>query len=708
MRRKSASVSRRPLVETLEIRQHLSATGVKVIDTGGPLEQMVESGGQIFTASSHASGAGITQIHVASGPKSKTRLLLDLTASGSTISSIDHLAATGDGRIFFTASTIGGRHVFQLNTRNGGYTQITSGTNQFYHNLVGASDRLYAHESNGKTLGFVGPGTSTFTGFTTVVPDGPLVAHGSDIYFTVNNPSEQSLYRSNGTAAGTKKVSGNFTTSRNDFFVTNEAVYFEGRLNNDISFYRTLAGETSPQLLAQDFFLPSPNYAEVGDHVYFSGGFYNTSPNAKGWELYKVNTVTGALSVAADVMPGSAGAAPAAVAAVGNSIYFTGSDGEYITSQGTGDRELYRFDTITGKTVQVTKGNVLYPLEMGGGVLNSYYFVAAPTKDDARWGSRLIYRTNPVTDEVEAIGGVPVIKNASGVDHQEVDGIAVGSRGIFFRAFTGDRGRDKDVFFAATPFSLYDPKTTILTITATPGSDNVTMRVDGAELVVTLNGLEERHELAKVQRIEAFLGDGNDVFTADPNVFVNTYVFGDLGDDLITTGSGHDTISGGAGKNRLFGSAGNDRVNGSNGRDYLDGGEGEDRLYGKGGNDTLFGGAGVDRLFGDDETGPFGDDVLMGGSSNDKIYGYGGNDTLYGGRQNDLLYGGAGNDVIYGDEGNDTLDGGAGIDTLFGGFGDDLIYAADGQKDFIHGEDGYDIAYTDASEQLVDLIEELR
>jgi Ca2+-binding RTX toxin-like protein len=691
--------------ESLETRRHLSASAVKVVDSGGPVEQVIEASGQVIVSSRHQSGSGISQIYIANGTRSKTRLLVDLSQPGATISSIADLTATDDGRVYFTANAAGGRHLFQLNTKKGGFTQITAGQQVFYTRATAAGNRLFVYESNGQTLFTLDTQAGTLAKVVTLRIDSPFTPAGETVYFIGPN---EALYRTDGTGPRTVIVSANLKVGRADFFATNDHVYFESRENNLTSLYRTSASSTAPQKLAEDFTIDGNTFAELDDHVYFAGFYFSTSPLSKGRELYRARISDGQVELAADVSNASGGSGIDSIHAIGNSIYFTNSDGEFLPSQGTGDRELYRFDTVSKKTTLVTKNNTLYPVGIGGGVLGSYYFVAAPDKENARFGSRVLYVTDPVTDKIEVVPGQPVVKDSDGDPLTDVKFLNVGSRGLFFTASTADFSRDTDVYFVSTPFSRLDPKTTILTIQATDSTDTVTMTVIGNELVVTLNGIEERHELAKVKRIEAFLKEGNDTFTSDTSVAVDTYVFGDLGDDLITTGAGDDTITGGAGKNTMFGGAGDDRVNGSNGKDSLDGQEGNDRLYGKGGNDDLTGGAGVDRLFGDEMIGPFGADILRGGTSNDKLYGYGGNDTLVGLRQDDLLFGGDGDDLLIGGDGNDTLDGEAGVDTLQGELGDDTFRSKDNTGDVLDGGEGTDTAFTDGTEKAISLIEELK
>jgi len=97
-------------------------------------------------------------------------------------------------------------------------------------------------------------------------------------------------------------------------------------------------------------------------------------------------------------------------------------------------------------------------------------------------------------------------------------------------------------------------------------------------------------------------------------------------------------------------------------------GGGADRVYGQGGNDTVTTGAQNDEIFGGD-----GNDNLSGANGNDAIYGGLGNDNLAGEGGNDLLSGGDGNDTLNGGLGEDVLIGGLGSDTLRGDAGRDMV-----------------------------------
>ncbi|MFT3788226.1 MAG: hypothetical protein QM770_18990 [Tepidisphaeraceae bacterium] len=692
----------KPAFQQLEARQLMAApSATKVIDTTGPIDEMVSYGSQVFVTSTKASGGTVNQILSADGIKKHTRTLVDWS-TGTHPYGFQDLTVTSSG-IYFTAvgGAGNGRQYYKVDTKNGGATQITNVKDGWFGKIYEAEGKMFVYNEQTKTLQIM----SSTGGLSDVVSG---ITINVNKIWVVNNKlmfinGDGELWKSDGTAEGTKRLAGDAANDAEvqDTFIAGDYLYYE-LSNGHAEFWRTDGSAEKTTKITDEWHLDDATAAIVGDWVYFGGGYYNASPNGgKGVQLYRVNNATAELQIVVTTFSSSYGGA-ANVAAVGKSIYFVAADGEYIQSQGTGDKELYRWETATNQLTLVTKNNGLYPIEVGDGVLTSYYFVAAPTKDDARFGSRALYRTNPVTDVVEFVEAIPEVTDLSGNPYRKVRAIATGSRGFFAVADSDTNGRDTDVFFVATPFASLQNDGS-LSIEATADNDTLTIDLDTDtdELVLNLNGIEQRVARADVNRIDALLGAGNDLFSATPLVDTKMYVFGDVGNDTLTAGSGNDTVTGGAGKNLVFGGAGDDRLNGSNGRDELNGDDGADRLYGKGGNDILRGGAGVDRLFGDD-----GDDLLEGNSSNDKLYGYAGNDTLRGGNQADLMFGGDGDDLLEGNDGNDTLYGEAGTDTLFGHKNDDTLDGGeDTLPDLLDGGPGTDIATKRDEDTLGDELE---
>ena len=226
-------------------------------------------------------------------------------------------------------------------------------------------------------------------------------------------------------------------------------------------------------------------------------------------------------------------------------------------------------------------------------------------------------------------------------------------------------------------------------------------------------------------------------------------VFGGVGSDNITTGSGNDFVLGDNG-HAVYNASGTltylTTISPAiGGNDVIHAGDGNNYIFGGTGNDRIYGGNGVDVVLGDNGYATFSDlgvltfltttDESFGG--NDIIFTYGGNDMIFGGGGNDYIDAGAGDDVVLGDfgyysiahvntplaqyqlgdqlvavavyphgvsvldeinGGNDTILGGSGNDYLLGeggndyidgGSGDDVIYGGYGD-DLLFGGDGND------------------
>ena len=166
---------------------------------------------------------------------------------------------------------------------------------------------------------------------------------------------------------------------------------------------------------------------------------------------------------------------------------------------------------------------------------------------------------------------------------------------------------------------------------------------------------------------------GNDTFTNSSVSGVAMY--GGLGDDSLTGGSGADVLVGDAGMDQLHGGAGDDLLYIDGEDTIVDGGSGYDTVY-VGGTGNLALGLTLDLGAANVEsaTGGIGNDILtMSGA---------GSVFLSGNQGDDVLRGGVSGDTLLGGDGNDVLDGGAGIDQLTGGLGNDT-YTVDAIGDII-------------------------
>lgn len=216
----------------------------------------------------------------------------------------------------------------------------------------------------------------------------------------------------------------------------------------------------------------------------------------------------------------------------------------------------------------------------------------------------------------------------------------------------------------------------LLTIVGTAGNDSIFVdQIDGQLTVSTRDRqrlVSETFSVEDVQRIVVQLGRGHDSALVKTPVSLPLLVYGNHGNDTVSTGAGASAIFGGAGNDVLRGGRANDVLVGNDGDDRIIGDAGDDRLSGGDGNDRLFGGDGQDDLLGG-----AGNDSLFGDAGDDLLYGEAGNDRLDGGSGNDRLIGGIGDDRLKGKSGNDVLIGGAGKDVLRGVSGNDLLIGGD-------------------------------
>ena len=226
-------------------------------------------------------------------------------------------------------------------------------------------------------------------------------------------------------------------------------------------------------------------------------------------------------------------------------------------------------------------------------------------------------------------------------------------------------------------------------------------------------------------------------------------VFGGLGADLLTTGSGHDTVFGDIGSARtaeggtvtggggpgdvtdggvqaidqlasgtggdgdeIDAGAGDDVAIGGDGADDIDGGDHDDIVIGghlrAGGSDTgdsLAGGPGEDVMAGDNASFDAGAAPVvlrafdLETTSFPLLASLGGGDTIAGGPDDDLIVGQHGDDELSGDGGDDTIEGNAGDDEISGGEGqDDLTGGGSALDGVIDGER----VWTDSGTGLAD------
>jgi Ca2+-binding RTX toxin-like protein len=193
----------------------------------------------------------------------------------------------------------------------------------------------------------------------------------------------------------------------------------------------------------------------------------------------------------------------------------------------------------------------------------------------------------------------------------------------------------------------------------------------------------------------------------------NEVILGGGGDDLISSNlSTPVTLYGNGGNDTLSTSGGADRLIGGPGNDFLNSRDGDDTLLPGTGTDTLFGGTGVDEvnyynvsqnvivtLDGLANDGPSGENDFV-DNEIENVVGGSGRDNLTGNDNDNVLDGGPGNDTLFALDGFDSLFGRSGNDILNGGDGDDNLDGGTGNDDFIGGAGSDTADYSDRFENL--------
>ena len=162
----------------------------------------------------------------------------------------------------------------------------------------------------------------------------------------------------------------------------------------------------------------------------------------------------------------------------------------------------------------------------------------------------------------------------------------------------------------------------LLTIVGQPTADDISVSIQGADVVVDVNSVQTRFNAALVGRLEIQLGAGDD--TLRNTTAIPMRVFAGGGDDLVVGGSGDDVLNGQAGADSIFGGDGDDEIDGGSGDDTIMGEGGIDSILDLSGENILTGGPGRDIVNGlSDEpeinVSDFGFHVVVGSNEDDQV-----------------------------------------------------------------------------------------
>jgi hypothetical protein len=151
---------------------------------------------------------------------------------------------------------------------------------------------------------------------------------------------------------------------------------------------------------------------------------------------------------------------------------------------------------------------------------------------------------------------------------------------------------ERRTMLAATPLTVRTTSSalgTVLNVTGTAGDDRISIKATATGIQVSnATGWSAVYTGAFAQvKVDALAG--HDRVQVDPNVRVDTVIWGGAGVDTLVGGSGNDRLYGGDARDYLYGTAGNDVL-------VALGDTSVDRLYGGEGTDSFWADTGADEL----------------------------------------------------------------------------------------------------------------
>jgi ELWxxDGT repeat protein/VCBS repeat-containing protein len=283
-----------------------------------------------------------TEVWKSDGTDAGTTLVADVNPDGD--STANNLTLVGS-TLFFTADNgVNGTELWKIDPATGQATIVkdirTGVPSSNPTNLVNFNGTLYfrANDGSGQTLwksDGTEAGTLRLPG--TVSSPGSLTVAGNSLFFTVNSGAE--LWRSDGSTAGARIPTTGTTGPITNLTAIGNSVFFTVPEAGGLALWSSngsTASRLSPLSSTPSF---SPNLVTLGDTIYF---FTKT---ATGTTLSK-STAAGAVSTVQTLPAGAID--PTSLTVVGSSLYFVVDTG----TAGAPKQQLWRSDGTTASLVK--------------------------------------------------------------------------------------------------------------------------------------------------------------------------------------------------------------------------------------------------------------------------------------------------------------------------------------------------------------------
>ena len=419
------------------------------------------------------------------GTATGTVLVADIDPGGGS-SYPGSLAVAGD-TLFFQADDGSGRALWATDGTEAGTVEVAPARsdsasfgavgNTMFFAAEDEEHGLELWKSDGTTAGTllvkdIRPGTydDGYYAYPYSSEPGGFVTAGGTLFFTADDGVQgETLWTSDGTEAGTVKVSEVETGSYYDYYddqgltAIGGTVFFQGDDGTNGRELWKSDGTENGTVLVKDIYTGSSGggYPRSSDPAYLvnvNGVLYFSATTAAGAELWRSDgTAAGTVQVK-DVRPGTGGSRPAGFTAAGGKVFFSADDG-------THGEELWRTDGTTAGTVLVQD---LDPTTY------DYYGDPIPNGSEpgglTAVGGRLVFAATSSTGRElwssnGTTAGTRVVDVNAGPEGSDPSYLTVAPGGtLLFSAFDDAHGRELFRFVQGTPPPPVTPPSNAFTL----------------------------------------------------------------------------------------------------------------------------------------------------------------------------------------------------------------------------------------------------
>ncbi len=338
----------------------------KAFDAGGNLlSNFTDAGLQLlFTYSSTNTG---NELWKSDGTENGTVLIKDIY-TGNHSSNISGITYLKDGGILLNANNgITGNELWVTNGSTSGTVTLkninnttTASSNPSLYDALAVGNQLYfsAYDPVYGYAPYLTDGTNAGTQLIKDIYAGSSSGPGSftlfknNVYFYADSAGIKSIYKTDGTAAGTIKVFNNGKPHSTVTQIVASVKYlYVFYYDNDSNFNELWVsdGTTANSYKVQNLTSAYPNAATISNTVFFVG-----QDDEHGYELWKATALPGSAKMVKDIYPGTQSSNPNGLLSFKNKLYFGAFDAN-------NNYYLYTSDGTNGGT------QVLYSVPLNGG-----------------------------------------------------------------------------------------------------------------------------------------------------------------------------------------------------------------------------------------------------------------------------------------------------------------------------------------------------